>query len=357
MNRRRNILYSLLIMAASFTSLLGGCSKDPEIPLPEPDPYVFRKPANFPEPVYNFANNAVTEAGFKLGRKLFYDPLLSRDNSTSCASCHQQVSAFAHTEHQFSHGINDLTGKRNAPGIFNAAWMPSFMWDAGINHIENQPSGPITNPIEMDESLPNVIAKLNATPEYRAMFAQAFGDDTINTQRMFRAMAQFMGMMVSANSRYDKHVRGEAGGELSPQESNGLDLFRSKCASCHTEPLLSDFIPRNNGLPVNMQLNDSGRAQITQDPADLYKFKTPSLRNIDLTYPYMHDGRFWTLEQVLDHYASGIVAGPTLDPQLSAGIALSAQDKADIIAFLKTLTDPSFLHDHKFSEHAVGHEH
>lgn len=346
-----------IVLAVGAVTLVYSCRKDPAIPEPAPDFYVFRVPQGFPEPAYHFENNTVTQAGFKLGRKLFYETLLSRDNSIACASCHQQVSAFANTEHRFSHGVNNLLGKRNAPPIFNAAWMPKFMWDGGINHIENQPAGPITNPVEMDENLSNVIAKLGAVPEYRTMFADAFGDNTITTQRMFRALAQFMGMMVSSNSRYDKYVRGEEGGTLNAQEQSGLTLFRAKCASCHTEPLFTDYGFHNNGLAVDPTLNDSGRVHITLDPADRFKFKTPSLRNIALTYPYMHDGRFWTLEEVLDHYASGVVSSPTLDPALSSGIPMNTQEKADIIAFLKTLTDDSFILNHEYSEHAVYHHH
>ncbi|TND10042.1 MAG: cytochrome c peroxidase [Bacteroidetes bacterium] len=354
---RRRVFLAVISAVIVTPFFFSGCAEDPYIPQPAVDEYVFRVPSNFPQPVYNFANNTVSEAGFKLGRKLFYDPILSRDNSTSCASCHQQASAFAHTEHRFSHGINDQLGNRNAPPVYNMAWLPYFMWDGGINHIESQPSGPITNPIEMDESLGNVIAKLSATPAYRAMFTDAFGDDTITTQRMFRAMAQFMGMMVSANSRYDKYMRGETGGEMNAQELSGLSLFRQKCASCHTEPLFSDYAFRNNGLAADPTINDSGRTHITQNPADMYKFKTPSLRNIELTTPYMHDGRFITLDQALNHYTSGVVAGPTLDPLLADGIPMTAQEKADIITFLKTLTDISFTIDHRFSEHAVSHEH
>lgn len=347
-----------LALAFSALLLVPGCTKDPALPEEAvAEDYTFRVPSNFPQPVYNFTNNQVSEAGFKLGRKLFYDPILSRDNSTACASCHQQVSAFAHTEHRFSHGINDLVGVRNSPAIYNVAWMPYFMWDGGINHIESQPAGPIQNPIEMDESLGNVLAKINAIPEYRTMFRNAFGDDSVTTQRMFRAMAQFMGMMVSANSRYDKYMRGEAGGTLSTSERNGLTLFRQKCANCHAEPIFSDYAFRNNGLAVDPTINDTGRAHITLDPNDRYKFKTPSLRNIELTSPYMHDGRFVTLEQVLNHYAGAVVSSPTLDPLLAGGIPMTAQEKADIIAFLKTLTDNSFTSDHRFSEHAVYHEH
>jgi cytochrome c peroxidase len=353
--KRRSFLLSACITAVTLYSLVSGCRRDPEIIAPVKETYEFKVPDGFPQPFYNFQDNTVTEAGFKLGRKLFYDPILSRDNTIACATCHQQASAFAHTEHRFSHGINDLLGKRNSPSLYNIAWYPSFMWDGGINHIELQPAGPIGNPIEMDETLPNVIAKISALQAYRTMFKDAFGSDTITTQRMFRAMAQFMGMMVSANSKYDQYMRGEA--TLTASESNGLSLFTAKCSTCHPAPLFTDYQYRNNGLSVDPTLNDSGRAHITLNPLDLHKFKTPSLRNIELSSPYMHDGRFFTLEQALNHYTSGIVTSPTLEPQLTGGIAMTAQEKTDIIAFLKTLTDRTFTSDHRFSEHAVFHEH
>lgn len=353
--KRRSFLFYTGITAAALYTLASGCRRDPEVIEPVKETYEFKVPDGFPQPVYNFQGNTVTEAGFKLGRKLFYDPILSRDNTISCATCHQQASAFAHTEHRFSHGIDDLLGTRNSPGLYNIAWYPSFMWDGGINHLELQPTGPIGNPVEMDETLPNVVAKLSALSAYRQMFKDAFGSDTITTQRMFRAMAQFMGMMVSANSKYDQYMRGEV--TLTASESNGLSLFTAKCSSCHPAPLFTDFQFRNNGLAVDPTLNDSGRAHITLDALDLHKFKTPSLRNVELSPPYMHDGRFFSLEQALNHYTTGIVNSPTLAPELASGIAMTAQEKADIIAFLKTLTDRTFTTDHRFSEHAVFHEH
>lgn len=353
--KRSPVVFKVLAISVAVTTLVLSCRRDPEVIAPETVSYEFKVPDGFPQPVYNFENNTITEAGFKLGRKLFYDPILSRDNTIACASCHQQASAFAHTEHRISHGIEDRLGTRNAPPVYNMVWHTSFMWDGGINHIELQPAGPISNPVEMDESLPNAIAKLSALSAYREMFREAFGSDTITSQRMFRAMAQFMGLMVSSDSKYDKYMRGEA--TFTPQESNGLSLFIAKCSSCHTAPLFSDFAFRNNGLSVDPTINDSGRAHITHSSLDLHKFKTPSLRNVELTSPYMHDGRFFTLEQVLDHYTSGIVTSSTLDPQLTSGIPMTAQEKTDIIAFLKTLTDRTFTSDHRFSEHAVFHEH
>jgi cytochrome c peroxidase len=335
------------VVAAIF--FMEACRKDPEI-LPEvaAEDVRFIVPPGFPQPVYTFANNEVTIDGFKLGRRLFYETKLSSDNSISCGSCHQQVSAFANTEHQFSHGVANQVGTRNAPPVFNLAWNYTFMWDGGINHIENQPLGPIANPVEMNETIANVLLKLNADGSYREDFASAFGDDSITTQRLTRALAQFMGIMISANSKYDQYTRGETA--LSGQEENGLALFRTKCASCHTEPLFTDRSYHNNGLAPDPTLNDRGRMIITGANADSLKFKTPSLRNIAVTSPYMHDGRFVTLGECIDHYRFSVTPGPTLDPLLSSGIPLTQQEKNDILAFLATLTDYAFLADTRFRE-------
>jgi cytochrome c peroxidase len=346
---KRNIVVGCVLGFALAGGFISSCRIDPEV-IPEisKDDVTFRIPPGFPQPVYGFENNTITIDGFKLGRRLFYEPKLSADNSISCGFCHQQDFAFANANHQFSHGINGLFGTRNAPPIYNLVWNNVFMWDGGINHLENQPLGPIQNMVEMGETLPSVIAKLNADPSYRTQFAAAFGDDSITTQRICKSLAQFMGLMVSANSKYDKYSRGEL--QLNPQESSGLAVFRTKCASCHTEPLFTDEDFHNNGLPVDPTINDYGKFTITALPSDSMRFKTPSLRNISVTGPYMHDGRFITLSECLNHYTSGITQSSTLDPQLATGIALTPQQKADILAFLGTLTDMEFINDHRFSE-------
>lgn len=332
-----------LVIPAAFSA----CSVDPELsPAPSPEEKIeLVIPQGFPQPVYNFSGNPLTVDGFKLGRKLFHDPILSRDNSTSCESCHQQFAAFAHLDHSVSHGIDNQFGTRNSPSLFNLIWHSSFMWDGGINHIEVQPIAPITNPIEMDETLANVIIKLKNHPEYPKLFKKAFGTDSITTQLMLRAFAQFMGMMNSYNSKYDKYIRGEA--ELTPQESNGLNIFRAKCESCHKEPLFSDFSFRNNGLD-DVFPTDSGRAHITALPEDIGKFKVPSLRNVAVSRPYMHDGRFQTVSQCIDHYRFHVKPSPTLDPLLTNGISLTESEKQDLLQFLNTLTDYEFINDPRF---------
>ncbi len=323
------------------------CKVDDEIiPAAEPD-ITFVQPQNFPPPVYTFQNNPLTTKGFELGRKLFYDPLLSIDSSTSCGSCHQQFAAFAHYDHTLSHGIYNLLGKRNAPPLFNLAWQKDFMWDGGINHIEIQPFAPITNPVEMGETLSHVVSKLQSHPIYPGLFNDVFGSDSITSQNMFRALAQFMAMLNSYQSKYDNYIAGIE--NFSAVEEEGLQLFRQKnCNACHAEPLFTDLSFRNNGL--DSVFADSGRAAITFLASDMGKFKVPSLRNVALSKPYMHNGRFDTLDKCLEHYNNGIKQSATLDTLLVNGITLSAEEKNKIIAFLNTLTDTRFTKDKRFSE-------
>ncbi|MFN8152656.1 MAG: cytochrome c peroxidase [Bacteroidia bacterium] len=340
----------LLLLIAFNIWLVAGCKKDKEeeeTPV-TPDTVSFYVPSGFPAPVYTFQNNPITADGFKLGRKLFYDPILSIDSTISCGACHQQFVAFANADHRFSHGVNNLLGSRNSPGLYNLAWFPNFMWDGGVNHIEVQPIAPITNPVEMNETIANVVYKLQRSTTYPSLFEKAFGDDSITAQNMLRAMAQFMGAMISSGSRYDQYREGKI--TLTSSEMSGLNLFRSKCTGCHTEPLLTDMQFRNNGLD-SVFYQDAGRGHITHLPQDSGLFRVPSLRNVALTYPYMHDGRFYSLMKVMDHYSSGIVNSTTLDSQLPVGgMGLTQQEKTDIISFLYTLTDNSYIHDKRFSE-------
>jgi cytochrome c peroxidase len=325
------------------------CKPDPSFEPAVEAPFEFTVPQGWPTPFYNYSNNPLSKQGFELGRKLFYDTRLSKDNTVSCGSCHQQFSAFAQIDHPVSHGVNDLVGNRNSPALFNLNWHTSFFWDGGVNHIENQPIAPIQNPVEMDETMANVVTKLQADATYRSMFKAAFGDESVTSQRIAKAFAQFMGMMVSSNAKYDKYKRGESGGAFTQQELDGYDVYKQNCAACHTEPLFTDFSYRNNGLP-QASVNDSGRAHITLSIADLYKFKVPSLRNLKYTWPYMHDGRFNNIDQVLSHYASGILQSPTLDARLATGIQLTDKQKEDLKAFLNTLNDEVFVANTMFQE-------
>ncbi len=307
-------------------------------------------PAGWPTPPTDiFASNKLTEEGFQLGRKLFYDGRLSKDGNFPCASCHQQFAAFATYDHQFSHGFDNAFTDRNAPALFNLAWMKEMHWDGGINHIEVQPLAPITNVKEMAENIDNVLTKLKTDTSYTQMFTAAFGDATINSQRMLKALTQFIGSIQSYNSKYDKVKKGEA--TFTIAEQSGYDIFKANCNTCHKEPLFTDNTFRNNGLAVDPFLNDFSRMKITGSPADSLKFKVPTLRNVELTFPYFHDGRGFSLSQVIDHYRTGIhIEQSTLDPLLKNRIAITGQQKIDLIYFLQTLTDNAFVADKRFSQ-------
>ena len=330
---------------------VSACKVDPKIADPKGNSGVVEViPQNWPAPVYNFSANKLSEEKFALGRALFYEPMLSKDNTISCGTCHQLEYAFANADHKVSHGINDLKGVRNAPAIFNVNWHPYFMHDGGINHIEVQPLGPIANPLEMDEDINRVLEKLQGSAKYRQLFKSAYGSDTVDSQRMLKSMAVFMGMMYSYNSKFDKYKRGEDKVTLTAQELRGYTLFRNKCNACHTEPLFSDFAFRSNGLSVDPYLQDSGRAHVKPGIENRYKFKTPSLRNVAKTYPYMHDGRYETLEECLEHYNSKVSNTLNLDPILQNNpITMTSEEMKDIIAFLNTLTDYTFIYDKRFA--------
>jgi cytochrome c peroxidase len=307
-------------------------------------------PPGFPPPVYTFASNPLSKEGFEFGRRLFYEGRLSKDEKFPCSSCHQQFAGFATYAHDLSHGFNDQFTTRNTPGLANLAWSPSFHWDGGINHLEVQPLAPLTAPNEMAESLENVLFKLNQDPEYRRMNAAAFGTPEITSQSMLKALTQFMGMMVSANSRYDQMKRGDI--DFTPEEQHGYEIFRDRCATCHPEPLFTDHSFRYTGMGVTSRDSDLGRQRITNDRSDAYKFKVPSLRNVELTGPYAHNGRFQTLSSVLDHYRFRIGNDPLVDPVLTGGIPLDEAQKRDIITFLRALTDRDFVSNENFRDPA-----
>ena len=313
-----------------------------------PHALTFTKPAGFPDPVYNFSSNPLTEEGFQLGRKLFYDGRLSKDGNFPCASCHQQFAAFATFDHNLSHGFDNQFTTRNAPGLFNMTWIDQLHWDGGINNLEVQPLAPITAPNEMAEDINTVIGKLQADAVYPGMFRAAFGDETINSQRMLLALTQFVGSLVSADSKYDKVKQGKA--TFTTEEQNGYTIFKAQCATCHTEPLFTDNSFRNTGLPLDPYLHDPGRMRITNKPEDSLKFKVPSLRNVMLTFPYGHDGRFFSVNAVLNHYSDGVQAGPTTDPLVKNKLLLSLVDKYYLEAFLRTLTDSTFIQDPRFAQ-------
>ena len=320
------------------------------------DGELFNTPSNFPKTTYNFSTNPLTEEGIVLGKTLFYDAMLSQDNSLSCGSCHQQNAGFVQFDHALSHGVNDHFTKRNSMPLANMAWNTSFGWDGGVHELNLFAVSPITNPVEMAETMPNVLQKIRNSSTYPKMFKAAFGTEVVTTERFLKALAQFMVTMVSANSKYDKYMRME-GVELTETELQGKEIFKQKCASCHSGELFSDYSFRNNGLKQSHN-PDLGRFDVTQDETDKFKFKVPSLRNLSFTAPYMHDGRLQTLEQVLEHYNLKVENSATLDPILKQngklGIPLSADEKSKILAFLKTLDDEDFINNPKFSENTLA---
>ncbi|MEQ8581409.1 MAG: cytochrome c peroxidase [Marinoscillum sp.] len=343
-----NVLKKYLAFSWVLLSFLGSCGG--ESIDPEEDIYAFEKPAHFPEPTYTFENNPVTREGFELGRRLFFDPILSRDKSVSCNNCHQQSRAFADMPlHPVSIGIDNQAGFRNAPMLANLAFMKAFFWDGGVSHLDFVPINAIESEVEMDESLANVVSKLNQDERYPELFKEAFGVDKITSPYLLHALSQFTLLMVSANSKYDQYILGQ--GTLSGEELEGMQLFDQKCATCHSGELFTDFSYRNNGL--SSTFTDLGRGAITEDEADYGKFRVPSLRNAEITAPYMHNARFSTLEQVMDHYDQGMVSSPTLDPVFKEndqvkGISLTEAEKAKLISFIKTLTDRDLISDPKF---------
>jgi len=307
------------------------------------------KPSHFPEPKYNLENNSISSAQFELGRKLFYEPLLSRNNTISCGSCHINQHAFTHHGHDISHGIDDKLGTRNTMPLMNLAWADNYFWDGGVLHLDLSPVAPIENPVEMDETLSNVINKLNNHKEYPMLFEKAYGNKEINSINLLKSLSTFMLTLVSSNSKYDQVINGKS--TFSTEELAGYEIFKNNCSSCHKEPLFTDYSFRDNGIGLNT-IKDYGRYTITNLEQDKLKFKVPSLRNLKYTAPYMHDGKFYTLESVINHYRFQIQDTPNLDPILKEKrkIDLSVEQVDNLISFLNTLNDESFINDKRFQE-------
>ncbi len=310
------------------------------------DTYAFHQPEHFPPPAYDLGRNPVSEAGFKLGKKLFDDPRLSSDRSVACNNCHVQATAFADPQHRLSQGVFERTGTRNAPQIANLAFYDEFFWDGGVSHLDFVPTNAIENPLEMDESLAGIVAFLRNDPEYPGLFQNVFATDTITSGLMLHAFSQYMLLLISDRAKYDDVVLGRNGASFTPAEARGERLFEDNCAGCHRPPLFTNQDFAGNGLD---ELSvDEGRAAISGLAADRGKFRVPSLRNVARTAPYMHDGRLPSLEAVLDHYATGIIPSANLAPELRNGIPLTPQEQQDIITFLETLTDWEFVSDERF---------
>jgi cytochrome c peroxidase len=305
----------------------------------------FPLPPGWPSPLYDFNKNPLTQEGFELGRKLFYEKRLSSDGNFSCASCHQQQAAFSNAGQQRSRGFDNMLTTRNAPSLSNLAWQKEFGWDGSLSHLDLQSVAPFSKN-EMGKHIQEVISFLQRDAEYPQMFAQAFGDSCITTDRVAKSFSQFLLMMVSSNSRYDKVMRGEANFNL--VERMGFNIFIRKCGTCHKEPLFTDLTYRSVGLQADPFLWDPGRMTATGNKTDSMKFRVPGLRNAGVTFPYEHDGRFHSLLQVIKSYRNSAGKNNHTDSLLRKGIALTKYEINALSEFIKTLTDSSFLSDPRF---------
>ena len=349
------VLYSVILIFICFSCSNESVEVNDYIPTPSPlqIPQLFEN--NILSPIIP-ANNPQTFEGVTLGKKLFFDPILSADNTQACADCHAPENAFSDAD-RFSDGIDGIFGNRNSMPLFNLAWNydEKFFWDGRVFSLEHQAFQPVTDPIEMHNTWVQVEQKLQSDPEYPTLFNQAFGTTVIDSTLVTKAIAQFERTLISFNSRFDKHLLGEL--TLTNEELGGFKVFmdetKGDCFHCHgsdKNPLWTDNIFHNNGLDAT--ITDLGLGKVTGDPADNGKFKSPSLRNLAFTAPYMHDGRFATLDEVINHYSEGLNNSPTIDPLMkkvsSGGVGLSIQDKTNLKAFLLSLSDYEFISNPAF---------
>jgi cytochrome c peroxidase len=339
---RAAVSVAMALGAALSAASVGCASDDPGAPA------LVQVPSDFP-PLPQPADNPLTAAKIDLGRRLFFDPILSRTNRIACASCHLQAQGFADRT-AVSTGVEGRTGMRNAPGLANLAYATSLFWDGGVDSLERQAIAPIKDMNEMDQPLDLALAKVAADSSYRAAFARAFADEPAPTAiGLTRAIASYVRTLVSGNSRWDRHRRGD-GDALSPSEQRGRAIFfgeRGECFHCHDGLFLTNNRFANNGS--YRPGGDVGRQRVTQRAIDLGRFRVPSLRNVAATAPYMHDGSLATLRDVVEHYARGgrghgAEADASVDPVLRP-LVLDDGEKADLIAFLGALTDDAFLRD------------
>ena len=324
-----------------------------------PIPYSLKIPELFQQKLIDPlipSNNPLTEEGVALGKKLFFDRKLSGNNTQACASCHKPQNSFTDNT-RFSNGIDGVFGSRNSMPLMNLAWnfTDKFAWDGKELGLERQALEPVKNPIEMHSNWRNVAEKLQQDPEYPTLFLRAFGTTTIDSSLVTKAIAQFERILISGNAKFDQYLLGNA--TLSLEELNGFTIFmdeeKGDCFHCHgsdNNPLWTDNSFHNNGL--DSTFDDLGLGAVTGDPNDNGTFRSPSLRNLNFTAPYMHDGRFATLEEVINHYSEGLQFSSTIDPLMKkvnqGGVQLTPQEKLDLKAFLLTLTDPEFINNPDF---------
>ncbi len=360
-----------LFLAALFLAFQA-CEKDPSIPqvdgeqgVPpgwEYDPAAYevdlpqmleQRLPDMPVP----ADNPLTEEGVRLGRMLFFDPILSGDNTQSCAGCHAPPGAFSDQGNALSTGIDGKTGTRNAMPLFNLAWQDNFNWSGSASSLEEQAFEPVRNPVEMHETWPHAVDELRDHPEYPRLFYEAFGVEELDSTHVTKALAQFERTLISGNSKFDRYLMGQTA--LTGSELNGFNIFMAEdkgdCFHCHGDPqnpLWTDNAFHNNGLDASF--SDPGLMEVTGNANHEGLFKTPSLRNLAFTAPYMHDGRFQTLDEVIDHYSEGLTHSPTIDPLMKAvdqgGVHLSPSEKEDLKAFLLSLSDSSFINNPEYQK-------
>jgi cytochrome c peroxidase len=393
-------LTAIVGMALSFALLMGRTGSSDEVPpsktiLNLPDrPFTYAA-TEFPDHFQTRfvrrldntpSDNPTTNEGATLGRVLFYDRRFSKDGTVSCASCHAQKNAFSDPD-RFSKGVGGTLGDRNAMSLFNVKFVENgkFFWDERAKSLEIQVLMPIEDPREMAHQVDRVVETVKLDPAYAPLFRQAFGDEEVSAERVARALAQFVRSIVSYQSKFDEGLaKTQAIREDFPNfneaENLGKRIFlgdhdrasRGNCATCHlrnyaffrpTNKAVQSalFVPDrllNNGLDAELATTDNGVGDLTLNPADYGLFKAPDLRNVELTAPYMHDGRFQTLEQVVEHYNTGVKLHPNLDPQLRGGrgrpgprlMNLDNDEQAALVAFLKTLTDHKLISDPKYSD-------
>lgn len=358
-------IFLVSLLSLAFVFFIFSCEKDEPEPADEdpgdekeydPTPYDLETPRGFP-PLPEPTDNPLTEEGIELGRMLFHDPILSKDSTQSCESCHNQDFAFTDSGNRFSEGVDGSIGERTSQPIVNIAWSDRFFWDGRAETLEEQVRDPIINPIEMKlPSMDVAVDRLERHDDYPDMIFEAFGDEEVKEEHILKSIAQFMRIIISSDSPFDRWRRGE--GQISEAAQRGFNLFNAEigeggdCFHCHGTALFTDHQFRNNAL--DSVFDDPGLAGVTGDESDMGLFKTPTLRNVAVSGPYMHDGRFETLEEVMEHYNSGGVESPTVDPFMKGtgrgGLNLTEREKQDIIAFLESLTDTTFLNEEKFSD-------
>jgi len=358
---KKTILTGSILLAIILIMMVQSCKKETKATIEVNNLYNLEYGIFPPPQIPN--DNLLTEQGVKLGRMLFYEKKLSSNNQMSCANCHNQKTAFSDTN-KFSIGVLGLPGGKQAMGIFNMAWNSNgFFWDGRSILLREQSLLPIQDSLEMHETLTSAIVKLQASEMYRTQFKKVFGTEIVTSELMSKALEQFMNSIVSYQSKYDNYLAGKA--TLTAAEEKGRFLFFTEynpafpnssgadCQHCHGGSNFENDKYMNNGLDNDANMTDIGRQKVTNKLADKAKFKVTSLRNVELTHPYMHDGRFKTLDEVVEHY-NLVTNSSTLDASFqqqlpNGGLKLSANDKAALVAFLKTLTDYKLTTDTRYS--------